>query len=83
MCPSDLPVPPGEEEYLPWYKTACQWICGTEKMQGDAQQLTEEEARAIEAKQTSIHEDKKWRRILNVNAVLLMTLAAFMWGFFA
>ena len=68
---------------LPWYKKMCQWICGIEKMTGDQHQLTDAEMRALEEKQTSIHEKPGVRRFLNVNAVILMTIAVFLWGFFA
>ena len=61
----------------------CQWICGIEKMTGDQHQLTDAEMRALEEKQTSIHEQPGVRRFLNVNAVILMTIAVFLWGFFA
>ncbi|XP_067649722.1 sodium/glucose cotransporter 4-like [Haliotis asinina] len=67
---------------LPCYKKAMQWICGIEKM-NQQQELTPEEKAAIEAKQTSIYEGKTWRRVLNLNAILLMTVATFMWGFYA
>ncbi|XP_041348144.1 sodium/glucose cotransporter 4-like [Gigantopelta aegis] len=72
-----------QEEYdtLPWYKKAFEWVCGIEKM--GAVKLTPEQTKALEAKQTSIHESKAWRRVLNINAVILMTLAVFVWGFFA
>jgi hypothetical protein len=49
----------------------------------EEKQLTKAETKAIEAKQNSIHETKRWRIILNVNAMLLMTLAVFLWGFYA
>uniref|UniRef100_A0A2C9JXY2 Sodium/glucose cotransporter n=1 Tax=Biomphalaria glabrata TaxID=6526 RepID=A0A2C9JXY2_BIOGL len=68
---------------LPWYKKAGQWICGIEKMNAPETQLSPEELQAIEDKQTSIHEQTLWRRILNINALFLMAVAAFTWGFFA
>ncbi|KAL8605120.1 hypothetical protein ACOMHN_018921 [Nucella lapillus] len=79
--PNDL----SDEPYnsLPWYKKMCQWICGIEKMTGEEHKMTDAEMRALEEKQTSIHEEPRIRRFLNVNAVVLMTLAIFVWGFFA
>lgn len=73
-----------DEDYatLPWYKKACQWICGVEK-HDEQPTLTPEEQKAFERKQLSIHETKWWRRLLNINAILLMTLAVFLWGFYA
>ncbi|KAL8610906.1 hypothetical protein ACOMHN_056761 [Nucella lapillus] len=73
-----------EYDGLPWYKKMCQWICGIEKMTGSGEhQMTDAELRALEEKQTSIVEKPWVRRLLNVNAIILMTLATFLWGFFA
>jgi SSS family transporter len=84
-APEPVEVPkPYQDDYdtLPWYKKACQWICGIEKMSQE-NPMTDEEKKAIEEKQTSIHESKFGRWVLNINAIFLMTLAAFVWGFFA
>ncbi|XP_069135421.1 sodium/glucose cotransporter 4-like [Argopecten irradians] len=67
---------------IPCYKRAFQWVCGIEKMVNQPQ-MTDAERQAIEKKQTSIVEKKTWKTVLNVNAVLLMTIAVFMWGFYA
>ncbi|CAH1801179.1 unnamed protein product [Owenia fusiformis] len=72
---------PELEEELPWYKTACNWICGIEKMV-DQPQLTDEEIRALQEKQNSIYEEPTWRRVLNANAIILMVVAIFFWGFY-
>ncbi|KAL4223812.1 Sodium/glucose cotransporter 1 [Mactra antiquata] len=66
---------------LPWYKKSAQWICGIEKH--DEPELTPEQKAAFEKKQLSIHETKWWKVVLNVNAIILMTLAVFLWGFYA
>ncbi|KAK3785329.1 hypothetical protein RRG08_045555 [Elysia crispata] len=84
--PEPMETPkPYQDDYdtLPWYRKAWEWICGIEKMRGEEHTLTEAELRALEEKQTSIHEERFWRRFLNFHAVLLMTLGAFLWGFFA
>ena len=70
------------EEGQAWYKTACQWICGIEQVE-EKHEMTEDEKRAFERKQQSIHETGKAKIVLNVNALLLMTLAVFIWGFYA
>lgn len=72
------------EDYdsLPCYKKAGQWICGIEK-HDDVPKMTPEEEAAFEKKQLSIHESKWWKRVLNVNAIILMTLTVFLWGFYA
>ncbi|XP_021345702.1 sodium/glucose cotransporter 4-like [Mizuhopecten yessoensis] len=66
----------------PCYKRVFQWICGIEKMVNQPQ-MTDEERQAIEKKHESIVEKGTWKTVLNVNAVLLMTIAVFMWGFYA
>jgi hypothetical protein len=70
------------EEGQPFYKTALQWICGVEKM-GEEEEMTEEQKKALEEKQNSIHETKTQKLVTTVNAVILMTLAIFLWGFYA
>ena len=49
----------------------------------EQQKLSPEEKRALEEKQNSIHEKRIWKIVLNINAVFLMTLAVFLWGFYA
>ncbi|WAR02037.1 SC5AB-like protein [Mya arenaria] len=71
----------GEYEDQPWYNKAGQWICGIEKH--EQQEMSPEEKEIFERKQQSIRETKRWKLILNVNAVALMTLAVFLWGFYA
>lgn len=65
----------------PWYRVAFNWICGIEKMK-DAKELTEEEKMALALKATDISEKKKWRIILNINAILLIVLTTFILGFY-
>ncbi|CAG5136529.1 unnamed protein product, partial [Candidula unifasciata] len=67
---------------LSWYKTAFQWICGIEKMSKE-HHMTDAEMRAIEEKHTSIYESMTGRWVLNINAILLVTVASFVIGFFA
>ncbi|KAL5015928.1 hypothetical protein ScPMuIL_005517 [Solemya velum] len=67
---------------VPWYKKGIQWICGIEKMHGE-DEMTEEQRIAFEKKQNSIHETTVWKRVLNINAVILMVFAVFLWGFYA
>ncbi|XP_013421875.1 sodium/glucose cotransporter 4 isoform X1 [Lingula anatina] len=75
--------PEPAEKKLPWYKTAFNWICGIEKMQGGVGDLTPEQRAAMDAKQISIVEVPLHRRICNANAIILMVVATFLWGFFA
>lgn len=66
---------------LPWYRIALNWICGIEKQSGP--EMTDEEKAELEAKNLSIHEDSKWRRINNVNAIVLILLTTFLWAYYA
>ena len=43
----------------------------------------EEEMEEIKAKQISLHEQKFWRKFCNVQAVILLTVTTFYWGFFS
>ncbi|XP_013386747.1 sodium/glucose cotransporter 4 isoform X2 [Lingula anatina] len=66
---------------LPCWKRALQWLCGIESH--PEIQLTEEEKKAAEQKHMSLAEDHRWKLFCNFNAVLLMSVAMFLWGFFA
>jgi hypothetical protein len=45
--------------------------------------MSPEELKALQEKAMNIDEDPTWRRVCNINAVILMTLAIFVWAFFA
>ena len=76
-----VPEPePEPEEDLPWYKVCCQWVCGIEKQEEHV--LTPEEIEAIEKKQTSLDEKPLYKKLCNINAIVLMTVTVFFWGFF-
>ena len=70
------------EEGQPVYKTVLQWVCGVEKME-ESLEITEEQRKVLEHKQNSIHETKTQKFVTSINAVILMTLAIFLWGFYA
>lgn len=70
------------DEDIPVWKKAGNWICGIEKMV-EGEVISDEEKAALEAKQINITERPILRTICNINAVLLMTFAVFVWGFFA
>ena len=46
-------------------------------------EMTDEEKKELEKKQTSLDEVPLYWRICNVNAIVLMSVALFVWGFFA
>lgn len=66
---------------LPWYRIAVNWICGIEKQSGP--EMSEAEKAALEAKHLSITEDRKWRLLNNINAVILIMITTFIWAYFA
>ncbi|XP_028368919.1 sodium/glucose cotransporter 4 [Phyllostomus discolor] len=64
-----------------WGKLLWGWLCG---LSGAPQQaLSPAEKAALEQKLTSIKEEPLWRSVCNVNAVLLLAINVFLWGYFA
>ncbi|XP_045060204.2 sodium/glucose cotransporter 4 isoform X2 [Desmodus rotundus] len=64
-----------------WGKLLWGWLCG---LSGAPQQaLSPAEEAAREQKLTSIEEEPLWRSVCNVNAVLLLAINVFLWGYFA
>ena len=70
-----------EEEELPCWRKSVNWLCGIEK-QAEPPKLTDAEMKALEKKQNSLYEAPTWRRVCNINAIIVMTVAIFFWGFF-
>ena len=66
---------------MPWYKTAMQWVCGIEKH--PELLLTPEEEAELKKKQISLHEEPFYKKLCNIQAIMLLTLTTFYWGFFA
>ncbi|XP_063056320.1 sodium/glucose cotransporter 4 [Engraulis encrasicolus] len=63
------------------WKRGAMWLCG---LSGQAEpRLSEEEKQALERKLTNIEEKPLWRNVCNVNALILLTVNVFLWGFFA
>ncbi|XP_004371824.1 sodium/glucose cotransporter 4 [Trichechus manatus latirostris] len=64
-----------------WGKLLWGWFCG---LSGAPEQaLSRAEKAALEQKLTSIEEEPLWRSVCNINAVLLLTINVFLWGYFA
>ncbi len=57
------------------------WLCGLSH--AAKQEMSEEEQQALERKLTSIEEDHTWKTVCNVNALILLTVNVFLWGYFA
>ncbi|XP_040216988.1 sodium/glucose cotransporter 4-like [Rana temporaria] len=65
----------------PWWKKLYYWLCGT-SMQPKVQ-LTKEEEQTLQKKLTSIEEDPLWKNVCNINAVIVLAINVFLWGYFA
>nr|DBA17909.1 TPA: hypothetical protein GDO54_016220 [Pyxicephalus adspersus] len=65
----------------PWWKKVYFWFCGL-SMQPEVK-LSKEEAEKLQRKLTSIDEEPLWRSVCNVNAIILLTINVFLWGYFA
>ncbi|XP_016071403.1 PREDICTED: sodium/glucose cotransporter 4 isoform X1 [Miniopterus natalensis] len=64
-----------------WGKLLWGWLCGLSGT--PAQALSPAEKAALELKLTSIREEPLWRSVCNINAVLLLAINVFLWGYFA
>uniref|UniRef100_A0A8C2AY17 Solute carrier family 5 member 9 n=1 Tax=Cyprinus carpio TaxID=7962 RepID=A0A8C2AY17_CYPCA len=72
----------GSDEDTPaWWKRAGMWLCGLSHVA--KQEMSEEEQKALERKLTSIEEGHTWKTVCNVNALILLTVNVFLWGYFA
>ncbi|KAK7136118.1 hypothetical protein R3I94_014696 [Phoxinus phoxinus] len=72
----------GSDEDMPaWWKRAGMWLCGLSHVA--KLKISEEEQQALEKKLTSIEEDHTWKTVCNVNALILLTVNVFLWGYFA
>ncbi|XP_069837676.1 sodium/glucose cotransporter 4-like [Dendropsophus ebraccatus] len=64
-----------------WWKKLYYWFCGI-STQPEAKMSKEEEMK-LKMTLTSIEEKPLWRNVCNVNAVLLLAINVFLWGYFA
>ncbi|KAM6172312.1 sodium/glucose cotransporter 4 [Erethizon dorsatum] len=64
-----------------WGKQLWGWLCGLSGAPG--QVLSPAEKATLEQKLTSIEEEPLWRSICNINAILLLAIDIFLWGYFA
>lgn len=57
------------------------WFCGISDTQ--APEPTEEEVAKASKQLPDISENPLWRNIVNANALIMMSVAVFCWGFYA
>ncbi|XP_043734230.1 sodium/glucose cotransporter 4 isoform X3 [Cervus elaphus] len=78
--PSQGPEQPGAPRRS-WGQRLWRWLCG---LPGAPEQaLSPAEKAALEQKLTSIAEEPLWRSVCNMNAVVLLAVNVFLWGYFA
>lgn len=60
------------------------WFCGMSRGGADSPPPpTQEEVDAAARRLEDISEDRRWARVVNVNALVMMAVASFLWGFYA
>ncbi|XP_057211791.1 sodium/glucose cotransporter 4 isoform X10 [Triplophysa rosa] len=64
-----------------WWKRAGMWLCGISNVAKP--EMSEEEQKALEKKLTNIEEHHTWKTVSNINAIILLTINVFLWGYFA
>ncbi|XP_016046755.2 sodium/glucose cotransporter 2 isoform X2 [Erinaceus europaeus] len=79
LCfPEPPPAAPGP------FRRCLLWFCGMSRGgAGGPPTLTPEEAAEAARRLEDISEDPRWARVVNINALLMMAVATFFWGFYA
>ncbi|KAL7884869.1 hypothetical protein AOLI_G00076390 [Acnodon oligacanthus] len=70
-----------EQDMPSCWRRVGMWLCGLSEAPRPKLSLAEKEA--LEKKLTSIEEDHIWKNVCNINAVILLTVNVFFWGYFA
>ncbi|XP_053169626.1 sodium/glucose cotransporter 4 [Hemicordylus capensis] len=65
---------------LPCWKKTYFWFCGISV--NPKPTLSREEEAALERKLTSITEEPLWKTVCNTNAIVLLAINVFLWGYF-
>nr|XP_056723624.1 sodium/glucose cotransporter 4 isoform X1 [Euleptes europaea] len=76
----DLDCKEYREVKHPCWKKVYFWFCGISTTPKPT--LTREEEAALERKLTSIKEEPLWKAICNINAIILLAINIFLWGYF-
>ncbi|XP_058142004.1 sodium/glucose cotransporter 2 isoform X3 [Dasypus novemcinctus] len=78
FLPEPRPPAPG------WCRQCLLWFCGMNRGgAGGPPPPTQEEVAAAARRLEDISEDPRWARVVNLNALLMMAVATFLWGFYA
>uniref|UniRef100_A0AAR2LQ10 Solute carrier family 5 member 9 n=1 Tax=Pygocentrus nattereri TaxID=42514 RepID=A0AAR2LQ10_PYGNA len=70
-----------EQETPSCWRRVGMWLCGLSETPGP--KLSSAEKQALEKKLTSIEEGHIWKNVCNINAIILLTVNVFLWGYFA
>ncbi|KAM3825834.1 sodium/glucose cotransporter 1 [Vipera latastei] len=76
----DYDEEPAPEKEANCCKKAYNWFCGLEQT---GPKLSKEEEEALQHKLMDTTEEPFWRRVVNINAIILLSVAVFCHGFFA
>ncbi|XP_015272183.1 PREDICTED: sodium/glucose cotransporter 1-like isoform X5 [Gekko japonicus] len=63
------------------FRRAFNWFCGLDDQKGP--KLSKEEEAALQMKLTDTSEDPFWKRVVNINGIILLCVAVFCHGYFA
>ncbi|KAK7812105.1 hypothetical protein U0070_004566 [Myodes glareolus] len=66
-----------------WFHRCLLWFCGMSRSGSSGPPPTSEEVAATTRQLEDITENPGWARVVNLNALLMMTVAVFLWGFYA
>ncbi|XP_032899392.1 LOW QUALITY PROTEIN: sodium/glucose cotransporter 1-like [Amblyraja radiata] len=77
---SKTDVDEDERQDLPCWKKGYNWFCGFGQK---AQKLSKEEEEILQKKLTDISEVPLWRNVVNINAIILLSVCVFFWAFYA
>nr|XP_020643783.1 sodium/glucose cotransporter 4 [Pogona vitticeps] len=76
----DLVCEEHDEVRQPCWKKLYFWFCGISTSPKPT--LTREEEAALQKKLTSIEEKSLWKAVCNINAIILLAINIFLWGYF-
>ncbi|KAK3602344.1 hypothetical protein CHS0354_013336 [Potamilus streckersoni] len=66
---------------LPRWRRIVNLLCGYEPPKENI--ISEEEKKEALRALTSIKEERKWKYFVNINALILLTIGMFLWGFYS
>lgn len=72
------PVNPSNRSDSNWWQRAALWLCGLTGVNSVSAPPMAENSGL-----NSLQESPLWRRVCNINALLLLTVNVFLWGYFA